>query len=391
MKINPDVSTSVKDLLVSLVRIPSVNKFISGKDDAEKELALYIKKFADSFGLQTRLLEVPGAGSNLLITKEFRKGSPWIMFASHMDTVSDQGMDFDPFCGTEKNGRILGRGSSDDKGCIAASLWALKETAAINNSNNNIAILLTIDEEQRRSGATAFCGSQFSMLGFRPEGVIVAEPTSLIPIVAHAGIGHFSITVKGRAAHASDPSKGRSAIKDMMKVITVLEKEYISKLTAVDPLCGRAQCSINMINGGRQVNAIPDLCVINVDRRVMPGEYVDQVVPEVEKALSALRRENDKIQFEVKSEFKDNPLSQDLSSAFIKWAINALKNSGQTAAPIGAAFATDAGAFSSIGLPCVVVGPGDDSLSHTANESMEIIELEKGVRVFKSMMQQKYV
>ena len=93
---------SVKELLSSLVRIPSVNKFISGVDDAEHGVAYYLEAFARGCGMKTSLLEVAGNGSNLLITKEFSKSAPWIMFAAHMDTVSAEGMDFDPFCGEEK-------------------------------------------------------------------------------------------------------------------------------------------------------------------------------------------------------------------------------------------------------------------------------------------------
>ena len=73
---------SVKDLLVSLVRIPSVNQFITGKNDAEHDIAVYIKECAESFGFNARLMEVPDVGNNLLITKEFKKSAPWLMFAS---------------------------------------------------------------------------------------------------------------------------------------------------------------------------------------------------------------------------------------------------------------------------------------------------------------------
>ncbi len=377
---------SSKEFLTELVKIPSVNQYITQKPCPEAPVGNYIKETALSFGLQARFLEVPGCAPNLLVTKEFNNRNPWIIFASHMDTVSADGMDFDPFCGIEKDGRILGRGACDDKGCIAASLWALKELQQENTCKNNIALLFTADEEQQRSGASAFCRAHLSALGFKPSGIIVAEPTSLKPIVAHAGIGHFSVTVKGISAHASTPFKGRSAIKDMIKIIDVLEKDYIANLTATDPLCGRAQCSINMIIGGRQINAIPDECVIHVDRRVMPGEKTEEVIPEVEKVLEKLKKSDPAISFMVSPQCRDNPLHQDLNNPFIISVLNSLAKQGFNAQPRGAAFATDAGAFSAAGIPCVVIGPGEAGMCHTANESMGISELEHGVKVFKTLM-----
>jgi acetylornithine deacetylase len=384
------IPVSVKDLLISLVKIPSVNQFITGKKDAEHDVAVYLQECAVLFGLEARLLDVPGTGNNLLITKEFSKDAPWIMFASHMDTVSSEGMDFDPFAAKESNGRILGRGACDDKGSLAAAIWALKEIAVSGKSPNNVAILGTVDEEQQRTGATAFADVQLQKLGFMPRGVIVAEPTELKPIVTHAGIAHFTVTVKGRAAHASDPSKGRSAIKDMIKVIDVIEKEYIARLTATDSLCGKAQCSINMIQGGRQVNAVPDLCSIRVDRRLMPGENTDDVLPAVEKVLNGLRRLDPELHVSTRMDFKDIPLTQDTNMRFIQDVLKVLKDSGMDADPLGASYATDGGTLSGAGLPCVVLGPGEDAMAHTSNESIEINELEKGVEIFKTMMTFEY-
>jgi acetylornithine deacetylase len=381
---------SVKDLLVSLVRIPSVNQFITGKNDAEHDIAVYIKECAVSFGLNARFMNVPDVGNNLLITKEFRKGAPWLMFASHMDTVSSEGMDIEPFSAEERNGRIYGRGSCDDKSGIAAALWALKEISAVGGPNN-IAILLTVDEEQHRNGAAAFAKNHLPALDFRPFGIIVAEPTSLKPVVAHAGISHFMVNTKGKSTHASDPSKGRSAIKDMVTVMDALETEYINQLTAVDTLCGKAQCSINMIQGGRQVNAIPDLCTIRVDRRIMPGEDVEGVLPAVENILKKLRRIDPRLEVSAQSEFKDEPLSQDINNVFINWTLQAVKDNGFDSAPIGAQFATDAGAFSQAGLPCVVIGPGEVAQAHTSKESIGVDELESGTKLFKSFMLREFI
>lgn len=57
-------------------------------------------------GLQTSCLPIPAgalaASYNLLITYEVSKMAPWIVFESHADTVSVDGMTVNPFHGLVK-------------------------------------------------------------------------------------------------------------------------------------------------------------------------------------------------------------------------------------------------------------------------------------------------
>ncbi|TIL80931.1 MAG: M20 family metallopeptidase, partial [Mesorhizobium sp.] len=48
-----------------------------------------------------------------------------VLFISHMDTVPVDNWEADPFSPDERDGRIYGRGSCDDKGPLAAMLMAL--------------------------------------------------------------------------------------------------------------------------------------------------------------------------------------------------------------------------------------------------------------------------
>jgi acetylornithine deacetylase/succinyl-diaminopimelate desuccinylase-like protein len=89
-------------------------------------------------------------------------------------------------------------------------------------------------------------------------------------------------------------------------------------------------------------------------------------------------------------DFKDIPLTQDTNMRFIQDVLKVLKDSGMDADPLGASYATDGGTLSGAGLPCVVLGPGEDAMAHTSNESIEINELEKGVEIFKTMMTFEY-
>ena len=113
-------------LLQAMVGFDTVNSKISGRPDAELELSCYLDALAQSLDFETRRLPVSGEGFNLLLSHRVDDGAPWLLFESHLDTVSVEGMTLDPFAGRIEGGRLYGRGASDTKGSGAAMLWALK-------------------------------------------------------------------------------------------------------------------------------------------------------------------------------------------------------------------------------------------------------------------------
>ena len=120
---SPDSCTS---LLKEMVKFDTVNSAISGKPDAERDLSLYLETQAEHMGLHMQRLPVSGEGFNLLVTHQIAENAPWILFESHLDTVSVEGMTIHPFEGQIKNGRMYGRGACDTKGTGAAMLWRSK-------------------------------------------------------------------------------------------------------------------------------------------------------------------------------------------------------------------------------------------------------------------------
>ena len=259
--------SSCLELLQAMVAVDTVNGHISGRPRAEEALSHLLEEQAGAMGFQTRRLPVRDAGFNLLVRHDGGGGRPWLLFESHLDTVSVSAMTIEPFAGRISEGRIYGRGTCDTKGSGAAMLWALGQYAACGACPNNVALLFTLDEEIGKTGIRAFV-DDLPSLGPRPFGAIVGEPTEMLPVTAHNGLVRWSLRTKGIAAHSADPSKGRSAIRLMCDVISEIEEKYIAGLAATHPLTGKAQCSINVIRGGTQINIIPEACEIQVDRRV---------------------------------------------------------------------------------------------------------------------------
>ncbi len=352
---------SCEKLLQAMVAYDTVNSSISGTPDAERPLALYIEAQAENLGLETHRLPVGGAGFNLLVTRRISDRAPWLLFESHLDTVSTEGMSIDPFAGDIRDGKLYGRGACDTKGSGAAMLWALKDYAAQPSAAaNNIAIVYTVDEEVAVTGARTFVKDHLPALDWQPAGVIVGEPTQLKPVVAHNGLVRWTIKTQGQAAHSYDPSKGRSAITMMTKVIEALESQYISCLSPAHPLTGRAQCSINMIRGGVQINIIPEHCQIHLDRRLVPGESPAQVLPEVERILEVLRQTHPEVHVvQEQPTMTVAPLDPSGGEQFAGFVQRVLAQMGLAAEPAGVGYGTEASSFAPAALPAVVLGPGD--------------------------------
>lgn len=303
-----------------------------------------------------------------------------------MDTVGVEGMTVDPFAAKIEGGKMFGRGTCDTKGTGASMFWALKRYAESGDKPNNIAIAFAVDEEQTKAGAIALAASHFSAAGIKPVGVIVGEPTMCTPIVAHNGCVRLKLRTHGIAAHSSDPSRGRSAINAMCKVILAIESTYAQSLTASHPLTGKAQCSINIIRGGIAVNVIPDFCDVEVDRRIVPGEDCDAILPAMQAVLDDLMRDNPEVEVEQLKPFIDPPLDPSSVGGFADYVNDVLGQLDIDTAPQGVRYGTDASNFANAGIPGIVLGPGSIDQAHTKDEWLELDQLDKGIDVYLALM-----
>ncbi|MBL4701742.1 MAG: M20/M25/M40 family metallo-hydrolase [Phycisphaeraceae bacterium] len=379
------IPQDVVSLLQSMIQIPSVNSAACGNPTSEKALLEHNQQIAIAMGFEIRHLPVAGRAGNLLVTHQVNDSNRWLMFESHLDTVTEQGMTIDPFAGEIRDHKVWGRGSCDTKGTGAAMLWALHQYKQQSAKPHNIAILFAMDEEYGMTGIRNFVNQHLPTLNMELEGVIVGEPTMCKPIMAHNGCLRVSIQTTGKAVHSSTPHLGRSAISDIVRVIDLLESKYIPNLTATHQMTGKAQASINLISGGVQINIIPDYCEIQMDRRIVPGEDPQQVYDELHEHLQALP---DDICWKMDCRFSSPPLPPAGDNRLLEAVQQVLKACDLDTYPLGVPYATDAGDLGSHGIPTLVLGPGDIAQAHTKDEWIDIDQLNLGTNVYLKLMQQ---
>jgi acetylornithine deacetylase/succinyl-diaminopimelate desuccinylase-like protein len=380
---------SAIDILRSMVALDSVNGAMTGIADAEAKVGEYISVAARALGFSVRALPVAGHAPNVLVTCEQGRDLPWILFDSHLDTVSVDGMSIDPFGAETRDGRMWGRGSCDTKASGAAMLWALREYAASGARPNNVGILYSVDEEVGMTGIRSFCENHlrtFGLPGGALAGVVVGEPTRLAVVTAHNGVCRLRVRTSGRAAHASSPEAGRSAISAMVTVVSELESGYIPDLTARHELTGTARCSINVIRGGTASNIIPQSCEIEIDRRIVPGESQASVREDFQEAMRAIGRRHPALEWKMEESFLVPPLSPVTDSPLHAAVHRALVRLSLPAEASGATYCTHAGLLSAEGVPTLVIGPGDIAQAHTADEWIDLDELPRAVELYAEIM-----
>jgi acetylornithine deacetylase len=384
------IPETVVELLAQMISFDTVNEHVSLRVFPEKALLESLENTAQRWGLSTERLQISASPAdeafNLLITHVANENAPWLLFESHADTVSVEGMTIDPFNSLVANEKIYGRGSSDTKGSGAAMLWALRSYTHSLNQINNIALLFVTDEENSKAGAIAFIEKQLPELTWRPIGIIVGEATSCLPVVAHNGCIRWKIRTKGVAAHSSNPSLGKSAITSMAKLLLEFDELYTSTVNASHPLTGIAACSVNTISGGSAVNIIPDVCEVEIDRRILPSEDSDKVKDEIKSVLSLISMNDPSIIIELSTPFVDYPLDPKVNHDFSLHISEVLEAAKYSGAHRGAAYGTDASTYSEAGIPALVLGPGSIDQAHTKDEWLEIAELEKAVIIYGEIM-----
>lgn len=367
----PASMSPVLQTLADLVRINSVNSSYEG-GPGEGEVAAYVRRFFEQRGIETWEQEVFPGRPNVLARLPGLDSSRRIVLEAHTDTVSVKGMTIPPFEPVIREGRMYGRGSCDTKAGLATMMHAmasLKEEGI--TPPCEVILAAAVDEEYSYRGVVRLCE------GLKADAAIVAEPTELRAVIATKGVLRCRIVVHGRSAHSSKPHLGVNAITHMARVIAAIEADNERMAAVQHPLVGCGTCNVGVITGGVQVNFVPDRCAIEIDRRLLPGEKASDAVAHYRQLLQGLEGITGDVEEPLL--LVDEALDTPAEAAVVQTALQVLRDLGLNAEPCGVPFGCDASKLARAGIPSIVFGPGSIDRAHTADEYIEIDQVEQAL------------
>jgi acetylornithine deacetylase/succinyl-diaminopimelate desuccinylase family protein len=361
----------------ALISVPSENP-----GGTEEKVAAVASELLDGLGGSPRI--VRGESGRPNVVARFGSGArPKLAWNGHLDVVpagDPSTWKQPPFDAELHDGRLVGRGSADMKGAIASALSAI---AAIRRSGIELAgtldVHLVADEEMLGLHGTRVLLEEGLL---EQDAALVGEPTDLRLALAERGGAWITATARGRAAHGSTPQLGVSAITSMARLLLRIE-EVLPDIE--HPLVGRPSVNAALISGGSAPNVVADRCVVEIDRRLIPGERSPEpVIEPFERLAAAIRGEHSEVDlsFEMKlwtdaAEAEPDSEIADLCRAAVR------AETGREPADTGITGITDARFYmNDAKIPAVILGPGSLEVAHTANESVAVGDLVAAARIY---------
>ena len=388
--------------LTAIVRIPSVtgNEAAVAADLAERDRAAGLSidiLFPDPAAVRSDPAW-PGEETDrttlpLVIGRLGRAGGRRVVLSGHIDVVppgDPATWTADPWSGEIRDGRLYGRGACDMKGGVAAILAAVRALVASGAAarlDGELVVALVPGEEDGGQGTLAAIRA-----GVTGDLAIITEPSNLDIVVAHAGAITFRLTVPGRAAHASQRREGVSALDKLAVILRALEAdEAVRNAAERDPLMTALGLPyptiVGIVHGGEWASTVMDRVVVDGRYGVRLGQSPAAAAADLLGAIEAANGADPFLsehpatveivggQFGSGRVASDHPLPVGLADA-------AEAVTGRRPTLLGEPYGADMRLFiNEGGTPCVMYGPGDVRVAHSADEHVPLAEVEECARV----------
>jgi putative selenium metabolism hydrolase len=378
------ISNAMADDAVSfarkLIQTPSLSgeeKQVADHCMAEMIKLDYDDVFSDQAGNVIGIIKGSGTGKN-------------IMFNSHMDHVDPgepKNWEYEPYGAVISDGYIHGRAACDDKGGMASQIYAgavLKKLGAL--KGDFIFSAVVQEETTEMFGMRYLCDRTCPEKGIQFDLMVSSEATNLNIYLGHRGRVEVEVMTLGQTSHASTPERGINAVYKMVPLIAGIQ-EIAAQLPSHQFLGKSTLVLTNITCSPGRLSILPDVCTISLDRRLIPGETIEQVMEPIKKIITQLSKTDPKFKAVIRiKKVKEtsytgyseevekymDPWLIDQNHEYIQSAVRSLKAVGQNPGFGKWDFATDASYVTRKGIPAIGYSPMEEQYAHTPFDRVKV-------------------
>lgn len=344
----------------------------------EVECAHYLGDLLSAAGIEVTYHEFAPERTSLVavLRADGGNGRKPLCFGGHIDVVPLGAKEWsvDPFGADIVDGKLYGRGTTDMKGGIASFVHvALKLAAEGKRGAADIVMAICAGEETGCEGS--FHLDEIGALG-EAGAIVIAEPTSNYPIVGHKGALWLKVETKGVTAHGSMPEHGDNALYKAARSVTKLADFDFNVMP--HELLGRSTLNVGTMQGGLNLNSVPDHAEFTVDIRTLPEQDHAQIVTGLEGFLGEENRLARIVDCGGVHTPHTDPWIQEVFAVMEPIL-------GEAIEPRGAPYFTDASALTpACGRPpTVILGPGEMHMAHQTDEYCPVAHIEQAAEVYE--------
>jgi len=344
----------------------------------EAAAARVVAEFFDACGIPYKTYEAAPGRTNII--GRVGGGGKRLLVAGHLDTVpAGDGWTVAPFEPMVKDGRLYGRGSTDDKGAMAGVALAAQCLKECFDLDGTLLAAGVADEE---------CGSALGLDWLLRTGKLDAD-FAIIPDsggnlrnidVAEKGLLRVEIISHGKQAHGARPDKGINAIWNLIEALHRFRERGLPQVT--HRLFSPATHNLGRLRGGVAANVVPAQATAEIDIRWLPGQSADGIIEWIGGVLGETEAAVEGARFELNELMRMEPHEVAEGHDLVRLIRETTETiAGVRPAVIGIGGITVAKQLNERGITAVAWGPGDDHLAHMADESVSIDEIMIFVRL----------